>query len=98
MTIKGSLLLSAPIFQHSQAKKLQCVFGQNLTVLGDKYGFNIKFAMLILTVSRHLLRWSDKSIMLSRQWGGHPAPGGVLGRICKQQQNQQCQLPNSVPQ
>ena len=44
MMIKGSLLLSAPIVKHFQAKKLvQCVLGQNLTLLGDKYGFNIKF-------------------------------------------------------
>jgi len=33
--IKGSLLLSAPIVKHFQAKKLSS-FGQNLTVLGDK--------------------------------------------------------------
>jgi len=44
MMIKGSLLLSAPIVEHFQAKKtvqcfgpkVQCVWGQNLTVLGDK--------------------------------------------------------------
>jgi len=37
MMIKGSLLLSAPIVKHFQAKKtVQSVFGQNLTVLGDK--------------------------------------------------------------
>jgi len=36
--IKGSLLLSAPIVKHFQAKKpVQCVLGQNMTVLGDKY-------------------------------------------------------------
>ena len=35
--IKGSLLLSAPIVKHFRAKKnLSPVFGQNLTVLGDK--------------------------------------------------------------
>ena len=34
MMIKGSLLLSAPIVKHSQAKKSS--FGQNLTVLRDK--------------------------------------------------------------
>jgi len=34
--IKGSLLLSAPIVKHFQAKKLSPVLGQNLTVLGDK--------------------------------------------------------------
>jgi len=37
MMIKGSLLLSAPIVKHFHAKKtVQCVLGQNLTVLGDK--------------------------------------------------------------
>ena len=38
MMIKGSLLLSTPIVKHFQAKKnqVQCVLGQNLTVLGDK--------------------------------------------------------------
>ena len=37
MMIKGSLLLSAPIVKHFQAKKLSPVFlGQNLTFLGDK--------------------------------------------------------------
>ena len=41
MVIKGHLLLSAPIVKHFQAKK--SVLGQNLTVLGDKYGFNIQF-------------------------------------------------------
>ena len=40
--IKGSLLLSAPIVKHFQAKKSP-VLGQNLTVLGDKWGFKIKF-------------------------------------------------------
>ena len=34
--------MSAPIVKHFPAKKA-CLFGQNLTVLGDKYGFNIKF-------------------------------------------------------
>jgi len=43
MMIKGSLLLSAPIVKHFRRKKVQCVLGQNLTVLGDKWGFNIKF-------------------------------------------------------
>ena len=34
---KGSLVLSAPIVKHFKAKKtVQCVLGQNLTVLGDK--------------------------------------------------------------
>jgi len=41
--IKGSLLLSAPIVKHFQAKKTCPVLGQNLTVLGDKWGFKIKF-------------------------------------------------------
>jgi len=43
--IKGSLLLSAAIVKHFQARKNSPVcFGPNLTVLGDKYGlFNIKF-------------------------------------------------------
>ena len=37
MMIKDSLLMSAPIVKHFQAKKqVQCVLGQNLTVLGDK--------------------------------------------------------------
>jgi len=37
MKIKGSLLLSAPIVKHFQAKKTsKSSFGQNLTVLGDK--------------------------------------------------------------
>ena len=37
MMIKSSLLLSAPIVKHFQAKKpVQCVLGQNLTVLEDK--------------------------------------------------------------
>jgi len=44
MKIKGSLLLSAPIVKHFQAKKqVQSVLGQNLTVLRDKLGLNIKF-------------------------------------------------------
>ena len=34
--IKGSLLLSTPIVKHFQAKNVQCVLGQNLTVLRDK--------------------------------------------------------------
>ena len=39
--IKGSLLLSAPLLSIFRRKKtVQCVLG---TVLGDKYGFNIKF-------------------------------------------------------
>ena len=36
MMSKGSLLLSAPIVKHFQAKKLPSVLCQNLTVLGDK--------------------------------------------------------------
>ena len=36
MKIKGSLLLSAPIDKHFQAKKTKSSFGQNLTVFGDK--------------------------------------------------------------
>jgi len=45
MMIKGSLLLSAPLLSIFRRKKcqVQCVLGQNLTVLRDKYGFNIKF-------------------------------------------------------
>jgi len=36
MMIKDSLFLSVPIVKHFQAKKVQCVLGQNVTVLGDK--------------------------------------------------------------
>jgi len=43
MMIKGSLLLSAPIVKHFRSKKNCPVLGQNLTVLGDKRGFEIKF-------------------------------------------------------
>ena len=46
MIVNGSLLLSVPLVKHFHAKKtvqVQCVLGQNLTVLGDKQGFNIKF-------------------------------------------------------
>ena len=39
--IKGSLLLSAPLLGIFRRKKLSSVL--NLTVLGDKQGFNIKF-------------------------------------------------------
>jgi len=39
--IKGSLLLSAPLLSIFRRKKLSSVL--NLTVLGDKQGFNIKF-------------------------------------------------------
>ena len=42
MMIKGSLLLSAPLLSIFRRKKVQCVLSQNLTVLGDKQGFNIK--------------------------------------------------------
>ena len=38
MIVNGSLLLSAPLVKHFHAKKtvqVQCVLGQNLTVLGD---------------------------------------------------------------
>ena len=53
MMIKGSLLLSAPIVQHFQAKKNGPVLGQNLTVLGDKWGFKIKFKFY--NPKRHIL-------------------------------------------
>jgi len=42
MTIKGSLLLSTPLLSIFRRKK-QSRLGQNLTVLGDKWGFKIKF-------------------------------------------------------
>jgi len=42
--IKGSLLLSAHIVKHFSVRKNPSpVLGQNLTVLGDKWGFKIKF-------------------------------------------------------
>jgi len=42
MMIKGSLLLSAPIVKHFQAKKLSR-FGPKFDGFGDKWGFKIKF-------------------------------------------------------
>ena len=38
MMIKGSLLLNAPIVNHFRRKNVQCVLGQNLTVLGINRG------------------------------------------------------------
>ena len=40
MMIKGSLLLLLSIFRRKKSS-----FGQNLTVLGDKWGLNIKFVL-----------------------------------------------------
>jgi len=43
MMIKGSLLLNSRIVKHFRSKKTKSpVLGQNLTVLGDKYGSKIK--------------------------------------------------------
>ena len=42
MMIKGSLLSSTPIVKRFQSKKTP-ILSLNLTVLGDKYGFKIKF-------------------------------------------------------
>jgi len=54
MMIKGSLLLSAPIVKHFQAKKNKSsVFGQNLTVLGDKWGLILNLSFI--TPKRHIL-------------------------------------------
>jgi len=41
--IKGSLIFSTPIVKRFQSKKLSPDLGQILMILGDKYGFNIKF-------------------------------------------------------
>jgi len=52
--IKGSLLLSAPIVKHFRQKNcVQCVLGQNLTVLGINRGLILNLSFI--TPKRHIL-------------------------------------------
>ena len=53
MIIKGSLLFSAPIVKHFQAKKTKCVLGQNLTVLGINRGLILNLSFI--TPKRRIL-------------------------------------------
>jgi len=85
--IKGSLLLSnivaCYIVKHFQAKKkLRSVLGQNLKVLGNKWGFKIKFNFynpkkahpcVILKTTRFTTKWKVPS-------SPNPRGNSLLGR------------------